>query len=288
MMRHCHSVVRPHVFPMLVLAFYLFSPSRLHAGSLPAWAANTEVMMNAETAEMTFIGRYFGPDNASPLSFTTNQDIKGQSFSFSLNSGSTYLGQSMNLTATGTFNTTTSQWNIATTGTFGPAGPNQMSWNSSYTASITGDPTFLIAGTTTVPVPGFPILDVKISGALVVSAPNPVPVILVTSNLTGQATVAAANVGPPFGVSDVLLSAGGWSLKTGGILLAGLDPNGGGYNFRVVSSGQVTPVTGGSGTFTSEILSQSIPEPSTVTLLIIGMLGMGVIGRQLRLCPRES
>lgn len=278
MMLHHRSVTRPRAFTLLVLSFCLISPGRLFAGSLPAWAANTEIMMNAEAAEMTFIGRYFGPDNSSPLSFTSNQDIAGQSFTFNLNSGSTYLGQAMTLSASGFYNTTTSSWDISTNGTLGSPGPNEMTWSSSYVASITGDPTFLIVGNTTVPIPGFPILDMNFTGALLVSVPPPIPVTLVASLLTAQGTVAGFNVGPTAGVYDVLLSAGGWTLVTGGFFLAGLDPNGGGFNFRVASSGVVTPTTGGLGTFTSTV--QSVPEPSSVGLLILGMLGMGVVGRR--------
>ncbi len=128
--------------------------------------------MNAEAAEMTFIGRYFGPDDASPLSFTSNQDITNQSFNFSLAPGSTYLGQAMALTASGSFNTTTSEWGMTTSGALGSPGPNRMTWSSVYNASITGDPTFLIAGKITVPVPNFPLLDVEIKGALLVSVPT--------------------------------------------------------------------------------------------------------------------
>ena len=172
MKKRFHSPARQHVFLMLIIALGLVSPGRLLAGSLPPWAANTEVMMNTEAAEMTFIGRYFGPDDASPLSFTSNQDITGQSFSFNLTPGSTYLGQSMSLTASGSYNTTTSEWDITTSGSLGPVGPNQMTWSSVYTASITGDPTFLIAGKITVPVPNFPLLDVEIKGASLSACPR--------------------------------------------------------------------------------------------------------------------
>jgi hypothetical protein len=265
---------------MWVLALGLGGPGRLLAGSLPDWAANTEVMMEAETAEMTFIGRYLGPDGSSPLPFTTTQDIAARTFSFQLGTSSnpnpTYLGQPMTLVANGSFDTSLDQWVITTHGTFGPSGPGQTTWDSAYTASITGDPTFLIAGTITVPIPGFPLLDIKLSGALLVSVPPPIPLVLVASLLTGQATVATIPVGPTFGVFDFLLSTGAFTVTTGGVFLAGLDPNGGGHDFLVKSSGQVTPIQGGEGTFTATI----VPEPSTAVLLGLGMIGMGLTSRR--------
>jgi hypothetical protein len=266
---------RLHPLAVLTLSLGFISSGRLLAGSIPAWAQNTEIMMETEGAEMTFIGRYFGPDNTSPLSFTSNQDIADQSFSFSLNPGTTYLGQSMTLRATGDFNTTTDEWDVTTNGSLG-----STTWSSSYTASITGDPTYLVTGKITVPLPGFPLLDMEIKGALFATFPPPLPLYLVASIGTAQATVLGLPVGPTFGVYDLLFKAEGWSWGTGGVFLAGLDANGGGHDFQIASSGLVTPVTGGSGTFISQV--QSVPEPTTASLLFFGLIGMGVLGRRSR------
>ena len=103
---------------------------------------------------------------------------------------------------------------------------------------------------------------------------------LVASVLTGQATVAGFPVGPTFGVTDFILSTGGWTLVSGGVFLAGLDPNGGGNNFVVASTGSVTPTTGGAGAFIATI--QSVPEPSSALSLTLGLIGMGVIAGRMR------
>jgi hypothetical protein len=268
-----HSMSRLHLLAVLTLSLGFISPGGLLAGSIPDWAQNTEMMMETEGAEMTFIGRYFGPDNSSTLSFTSNQNIAGQCFSFSLDPGTTYLGQSMTLKATGDFNTTTNEWDVTTNGSLG-----STTWSSSYTAGITGDPTFFVAGKITVPLPGFPLLDMEVKGALFATFPPPFPLYLVASVGTAQATVLGQPVGPTFGVFDLLFKAGAWNWATGGVFLAGLDANGGGHDFQVASSGQVTPVTGGLGTFTSQV--QSVPEPATASLLFFGLIGIGVIGRR--------
>jgi hypothetical protein len=85
-------------------------------------------------------------------------------------------------------------------------------------------------------------------------------------------------VGPKFGVDDLLFSAGNWTWATADVFLAGLIANGGGHDFRVDSSGQVTPTAGGAGTFNAQV--QSFPEPSAIALFTFGVIGMGLIGRK--------
>jgi len=266
MMKHFNSAPKPLVLSLLALTLAVFTPSGVLASGLPAWAQNTEVMMNAEGADMTTIGRYFGPDNSSPLSFTTSQDVAGGSFSYTLNSGSTYLGQPASLSGTGTFDSTNSDWVINSSGMIG-----STSWSTVYTATVTGDPTITIAGVITIPGPGF-LLDMRITGILQVVFPPP-PVFIVRSLASGQATVAGVPVGPIFGVTDSIGVGGGVIWATGGVFLAGVDAGGGGHNFMVATSGMVPPSdNGGPGTLTSMVTS--VPEPSSVMLLGLGVLGL--------------
>jgi hypothetical protein len=105
------------------------------AGGLLPGEANTEVMMNAEGSEAMFIGRYFGGDASSPLSFTSTQDVANQTFSFALSPGSTYLGQAASLTASGYYDATKGEWVVTTNGSIGGT-----YWSGASSMTINGDP----------------------------------------------------------------------------------------------------------------------------------------------------
>jgi hypothetical protein len=165
----------------------------------------------------------------------------------------------------------TNDWEITTAGSLG-----STTWSVSANASITGDPDIAWAGKQTFNIPFFPHRDIELFGSLITAAGPPPDVI---SLVSGQATVDGNPVGKPFGVTDTVKGIGFFGWTTGLVRLKGLDDNGGGHDFSVATTGQVTPVTGGLGSFTAVV--QSVPEPSTAALFTVGvMVMMGVIGQR--------
>ena len=115
-------------------AFYLFSLAvamllttlPLSAQLTPFQKAN-EVMMYEESALESFIGTTWGPDPASPLTYSSHVDPAGQNFDFSLNVGSTYLGKPITLTTSGALRPL-NVWTVSTTGTY-----NGLPWSTHTT-----------------------------------------------------------------------------------------------------------------------------------------------------------
>lgn len=116
----------PLVAVGIALATPLASPASNIARSssdsvsnLPPVQITTEALMNAEGADAGLIGMFFGADSGSPLHFTSFVDPKTFTFSFSLNPGSTYLGQSITESASGSFDPNTGILSATTSGTLG-------------------------------------------------------------------------------------------------------------------------------------------------------------------------
>lgn len=109
----------------------------------PALLAN-EVMIHAQGEEAAFIAKQIGVDPSSPLNYSSYVDPAGQSFNFSLNAGSTYLGQPFTLAESGTLNPSTQTWNLSASGLYGGS-PWQVtstlvptaSWTALSTAYVT-------------------------------------------------------------------------------------------------------------------------------------------------------
>jgi hypothetical protein len=120
---------------LAIAAFFLFasiSPAQQKAGlgrSQGAYAAApsdpvvlaNQAMIHAQGEEATFVALEIGVDPSSPLNYSSYVDPEGQSFAFSLNAGSTYLGQPFALAASGTLNPSTQTWNVSTSGSYGGA-----------------------------------------------------------------------------------------------------------------------------------------------------------------------
>jgi hypothetical protein len=70
----------------------------------------TETMMEDQEANLSFLGAQLGADAASPLHFTSVVDPGGTSFSYSLDPGTTYLGQPLSFSSGGTYDPTTATW----------------------------------------------------------------------------------------------------------------------------------------------------------------------------------
>ncbi len=89
--------------------------------SVPAASVLTEVMMDVQGSEAILYGNLLGVSPTSPqsLSGTSSTDIPNGSFTFSLNPGSTYLGQPISDSVTGQYNTTTGSFDWSATGSWG-------------------------------------------------------------------------------------------------------------------------------------------------------------------------
>jgi hypothetical protein len=132
--RFC-SASTPILLSLAALTILAAGARQALAGGLLPGEANTEVMMNAEGSEAMFIGRYFGGNASSPLSFTSTQDVANQTFSFALSPGSTYLGQAASLTASGYYDAMKGEWVVTTNGSIGGT-----YWSGASSMTINGDP----------------------------------------------------------------------------------------------------------------------------------------------------
>jgi len=77
-----------------------------------------EAMITAQQYDAAFIGFQFGSSSNSHLNYSSYVDPSGQSFSFGLNSGSTYLGQPITLSASGTLDPATQMWKVSSSGSY--------------------------------------------------------------------------------------------------------------------------------------------------------------------------
>ncbi len=79
---------------------------------VPAGTVLSEVMMDVQGSEAQLYGAMLGVNPSMPqtLDGTSSTDPSTGSFSFSLNPGSTYLGESITDSITGHFNSTTDSY----------------------------------------------------------------------------------------------------------------------------------------------------------------------------------
>lgn len=107
------------------------SGMRLQADTIPTDQLLPELMIEDVAHNALMLGDLFGPDSSSPLSFTTDVNTSTLTYSYSLNLGSTYLGQSMTLSGSGTFNTAMETLYLTSSGVLGTT-----SWNTSGTEVV--------------------------------------------------------------------------------------------------------------------------------------------------------
>jgi hypothetical protein len=223
-------------------------------------------MMDAQGSEALLYGSLLGSSSTpQTMSGTSSTDPTSGSFSFSLNPGSTYLGQSITDSVQGQFNSMTNSYDWSAMGSSGlgvswlaqgnlmpieidPAGPKWKitSFEKVFTL-LSNPPKFIYKATDTITIfggaDGKPALSIKDS-----KFNDP--------------------FGGPFG------GAGGFDIydpKTGMFEFQDLfKPNGGirPLAFQETSSG-TTPFAGGAGTYTTTI--NSVPEPSSLLMALIGI-----------------
>jgi hypothetical protein len=104
-----------------------------------AWSGSsltivTETMMQAQGDESIFIGSVFGTDASTPLQFTSYVDPVALTFSFASVTGQTYQGMAFSLSLNGNYDTTLGQYEWSAVGQLG-----SQSWTNTGTAVWTGD-----------------------------------------------------------------------------------------------------------------------------------------------------
>ena len=87
------------------------------SAQITAFQGANELMMTEQSTFLNFIGSTFGPDPASKLHFSSVVDPNGESFSFSLDPGSTYMGQPIALMVSGELDEL-DQWHISSSGSY--------------------------------------------------------------------------------------------------------------------------------------------------------------------------
>lgn len=237
------------VFVRFVLRLALFAAylGPMLAGTVSPFEQAVEALMDAQGANASLVGRAFGADQSAVLSFTSDVDALGTTFSYSLASGSRYQAQPITSEGTGALDPVTGLWTMSSSGSLGDA-----TWTGAGSGSFTGDPSFsfrwdwvLISGGTR----GF--LDYVSVGKLVVVNGGPESEELVTYTILGS----------PVGVSagHDIIRLPDWSWDLGGNINVGIS----------VAAAGIQPAAGGAGFFTDRILP--VPEASSLMMVISGV-----------------
>jgi hypothetical protein len=252
----------------------LVGPTAVQAQGLPGIPTGTvlvEVMMDAQGTEAQLYGAMLGvsPSRPQSLSGTTSIDLATGSFSFSLNPGSTYLGQPISDSVQGQFNPATGSYDLTGTGAW--ASGVQWTANGSITPGVIdlGEPKWQLKSSgvvLTLPsVPPKPIYGQTDTVTILGPTPTSPALSLRQSSLLDP---RGNGLGISFGTDQFDPVTGRWQFQD--LFLPDLSspkltP------FQEITSG-TTPVTGGPGTYTTTI--SSVPEPSSWVMGLLGILGM--------------
>lgn len=108
------------LFALAMAMLFMGLPQTAHAaGPLTPGQVAMEIMMHSQGEDAAFIAAEIGVDPNSALTYSTNVDPAGQTFTFSLKPGTTYQGRSLSLNASGQLNPSTQSWNVVSTGAYG-------------------------------------------------------------------------------------------------------------------------------------------------------------------------
>jgi hypothetical protein len=242
---------------------------------VPAASVLTEVMMDAQGSEAILYGNLLGVSPTSPqaLSGTSSTDISSGSFTFSLNPGSTYLGQAISDSVQGQYNTATGSFDWSATG----------SWGSGVQWTETGNfvAAELVGGTLIWTITSKQQVKTK-SGLPLYTIPDTVTILddrqtkpalsARTSDFdfwdgtVGGTTIGTDDFDPftgknkfrPYKIKDLFQPK---------MVAPGIQE----LSFQQTTTG-TTPFAGGSGTYTTTI--NSVPEPASWVMGVLGVLGL--------------
>jgi hypothetical protein len=221
----------------------------------------TEVLMDLQGAEATFIGRTFGADDSSPLSFTSNVDVANKRFTFTLQPGVTYLGRPITLTGVGAFNAVTGVYDLTTMGTLG-------------SSSLDGTGTFSVTGTggkgsDRWPPTGPHYVDYE---SVVDLTHAPISITEATFTIDGapQFSIPVPDFYNP--------TVASWRWDLPGVTVDN-------HTFAVAATG-FSPKDGGVGSFTTRVLST--PEPASLLPFTCGILSLAGLAWMRRRSDRSA
>jgi hypothetical protein len=252
------TVRRRHVLALVVSITVagsgtIATPAR---AGLEIYQQATESMMNSEGLIMSLVARDLGIDPTVALNFTSALDPVAKTFGYSLQSGSTYLGQSAALQVSGAFDVPSQSWLFTSTGHIGAT---SLAGNGSTTFS--GDPI------------SFDVMDFFNLPETIVSNVTYENTAIRTASM-GTITVKDhfGNVLSSGTHTDVLIldgpDQGKWRWDTG--LLTATN----GKPFTIDAAGFIPVPNGGTGTFIVQVAA--VPEPSTFALVVVfGAIGLG-------------
>ncbi len=212
----------------------------------------TDLMVENQGDNAEFIAIVFGTDANSPLAFTSNVNSAGTLFTFSL-TPTLYRGQSMTLTGTGSYDSTTNILQLSSSGSLG-----STSWTTAGTAAVT------FSGSDLNVLTNINFLNGGVEKSADVHAEGFVR----ADGTTGGFGFDTDKNGDPIpGTTRVFKDdrqseIGTWHYRS----LSDL-------GFSIDSVGFSTP-GGGTGTFTTTI--QPVPEPSTMLFIASGVTGLAI------------
>ena len=253
--------------PQLGLASNQAAWGSLVVNSLPPAQLMTEAMMGTQGGDAGLIGMFLGADANAPLQFTSFVDPTNFTFSFSLTAGSTYMGQPMTLSGSGSFDPNTGSLSALSSGTFGAESfsvSDSETWtNTTDGIAGLGDQTLSVNGSEK----GRRVVTHRRFSRDGTSEESGHYVDEHGHRIPGSDFQEPDDYDTP---DDPDWDFGTRRIREGG-------------PYSVFSTG-FSPLDGGAGSFTTTI--SPVPEPSSLLLVGSGMLGLAGLLRK-RLLPRS-
>jgi hypothetical protein len=243
----------------LVMAGARHTPAR---ADLALGVQATESMMNSQGLILTLAVRDLGIDPSVTLPFISAVDPVTGAFSYTLQPGLTYLGQSAALQVSGSFDASSQSWLWTSSGHIGST---NIGGNGSTTFS--GDPM------------SFDIfIPLNLDETIVsnVTYDNTATRTASTGTITVQDALTGIVKSSGTHTDSLIITgpdAGKWRWDTG--LITG--KNG---SFVLDSAGFSPFPGGGAGTFAVNVTAVPEPRPMVLALGGLGLLGVGLVGRQ--------
>jgi hypothetical protein len=254
--------LRRSALPAILCVFGATSARAQGLPGVPAGTVLSEVMMDVQGSEALLYGSFLGASSTpQSLSGTSTSDPSTGSFSFSLNPGSTYLGQSISDSVHGSFDPTTYSYNWTAEGLWGGIDWQAKGNIAPALVDITG-PQWKLTSIEQMNLPKLGLFDLPDTVTILGTGKDKPALSFKTSSLLQKGVRQGETVG-----TDT------YDAKTNTFEFRELfKPQPG---FRLVPLSYDTtgtlPFTGGAGTYTTSISS---PEPSSLFIALLAGAGL--------------